>query len=149
MYKYLFWGVFGLFILFGFLSFAISDSYQKSLRARWHFNLGEYETAHQLAKEAYVLDPYNKMAFGVKKQSELSLRFKNYIEESDDYLLQIKTIVEKPDIQTDDKIRVKFMCEIMIQKFEKFRETVVTDKELVREAKERYQKFKTIYESVY
>lgn len=149
MYKFLFWSVFIGGIAIGLLSFSFSESYQKSIQAKWYYQMGEYQRAYDLAKEAKLLDPYNKMAFGVERQSELSLQFVRYIEDSNQYLSEIQAIVEKDPINIDDRIRVKMMCEVMIGEYERFRETVMTEEELVQAAKANFEKFKKIYETVY
>jgi hypothetical protein len=149
MAKWSFWGMCIVGAGVGFLAFLFSDSYQKSLEAKWYYAIGSYSKAHTLATEAYTIDPYNKMAFGILKQSELSMRFLQYIEDSDSYLQQIQKIVAQDSIQSDDRIRVKMMCEIMIGEFKRFRETVLTDDTLVARAKANYEQFRIIYESVY
>ena len=59
------------------------------MEAKTFYELGEYEKAYQLAKKAYELEPYNRMAFTILTQSEIAKEWKNYIEESKNYFKKI------------------------------------------------------------
>ncbi|MBN2782716.1 MAG: hypothetical protein JXQ66_05700, partial [Campylobacterales bacterium] len=42
--------------------FLINPSYEKSILAKYHYELGEYSKAYTLANEAFSMDVYNRMA---------------------------------------------------------------------------------------
>lgn len=130
--------------------FLFSDSYQKSLQAKYLFTTGEYESANILAKEAFALDPYNKMAVMVMQQSGLSLEYVRYSKEALEYRNKILEITAQEVVSEADRLKVKLLCEIMIGKFHELsRQTVVTDEALVQQAKQQHDWFNEVYESVY
>ncbi len=129
--------------------FGFSDSYKYSMEARMKYFLGEYKEARILAKKAFDIDPYNKMAFSILAQSKISASLVDYVKDSDKYLQKIEELSAKQDFSDRDKIKIKMMTEVMIEKFHKLNPTVMTDKELYAQCIKRYKKFKTIYEKLF
>ena len=129
--------------------FSFSQSYQKSFQSRVYYFLGNYQNAYELAKEAYALDPYNRMAFTMLTQSKIAFKYEDYIKEGTEYLKKIESISSKKEPLKNDMIRVKMMCEIMIERYEKLSPTVLTDKALCEEALSIYKKFKKLHEELF
>jgi len=138
-----------LLLLLMYLFALTNPSYEKAFKAKWHYMSGEYKQALILAKEAYELDPYNRVALTVMRQTEIASKFVDYIKEGEAYLEQIEVIADNPPIKEADKIRIKMMCEIMIDKYSSLPSSALTKSELLSKAKEVYEKFKTLYVSVY
>ncbi|MCF6202004.1 MAG: hypothetical protein L3J42_07790 [Hydrogenimonas sp.] len=126
-----------------------NPSYEKAIEARWLYFMGNYDEAYEVAKEAYELDNYNRMAFTVMRQTEVAKKYLDYIREGERYLKLIEDAANHPPLGEADKVRIKLMCEVMIGKYEKLSPTKLTDKELVERAKQIYKKFKTLYSSLY
>ena len=130
--------------------FALTNpSYEKAFKAKWYYMSGEYEQALVLAKEAYKLDPYNRVALTVMRQSEIASKFVDYIKEGKAYLEQIEAIADNPPIQPADKTRIKMMCEVMIGRYPSLPSSRLTETKLVDRAKEIYEKFNTLYVSLF
>ncbi|WP_457593343.1 hypothetical protein [Hydrogenimonas sp.] len=141
---------FALFLLAGMAIFALTNpSYEKAFEARWHYFMGNYDEAYKIAKKAYELDRYNRMAFTVMRQTEVAKAYLDYIREGKRYLSLIEDVANHPPIGEADKIRIKMMCEVMIGRYEKLSPTKLTDKELVARAKEIYKKFQSLYTSLF
>ncbi|BDY12707.1 hypothetical protein [Hydrogenimonas cancrithermarum] len=139
-----------LLLLAGMAIFAWTNpSYEKAFEAKWHYLMGEYDEAYTLAKEAYELDRYNRMAFTVMTQTEVAKRFIDYIREGEAYLRQIETIADHPPISDADRMRIKLMCEVMMERYEKLAPTKLTEKELVERARDMYEKFQNLYRSLF
>ena len=128
--------------------FTFNDSYKYSLEAKLKYMMGNYKEAIELAHKAFELDPYNKMAFSMLAQSKISIKFLNYIEDGEKYLKKIELISKKSNITHEDKIKVKMMCEVMLERYKKLAPTVLTPKPLVEKSKKLYQTFKKIYENL-
>ncbi len=131
------------------LYFYFNDSYRKSLEAKYFYLKGDYKRAYILSKEAFDLDPYNKMAFTIMTQSKISSKFQNYINDGEKFLKEIKRISDKPKVTDADRVRIKMMCETMIEKFKTLTPTALTDKNLKREAFKIYSEFKQIHEELF
>jgi tetratricopeptide (TPR) repeat protein len=129
--------------------FGFSDSYKYSMEARMKYFMGDYEKARELAKKAFDLDPYNKMAFSILSQSKISAQMADYVKEADKYLQKIEQLTNKSDFSQRDKLKIKLITEIMMEKFNKLNPTVLTDKELYAECIKRYEKFKTLHERLF
>jgi len=129
--------------------FGFNDSYKYSMEARMKYFMGDYEAARELAKKAFDIDPYNKMAFSILSQSKISAEMADYVQEADKYLSKIEALTNKPDFTSRDKLKIKMITEIMMEKFSKLNPTVLTDKELYAECIKRYKKFKTIHERLF
>ena len=128
--------------------FLMSHSYQLSLEAKVHYYLGNYSKAKKIAKEAHQKDRYNRMAATVMTQSELALEYVRYNEQAHGYLAKIKEISQKEYIEKADRIRIKFMAEIMIESFPKLTPTVLIDPDLKKESEAYAKEFEMIHEKV-
>ncbi len=146
----LFWSFFFVILLalIGFY-FYQNDSYRKSIEAKYYYLKGDYKKAYILSREAFDLDPYNKMAFTIMTQSKISAKYQEYIEEGRNFLDKIKAISEKPSITKADKTKIKMMCETMMERYKNISPTVLTDKSLVKEAMKTYRQFEQIYEDLF
>lgn len=130
--------------------FALTNpSYEKALEARWQYFMGNYDEAYRIAKEAYELDRYNRMAFTVMTQTEVAKRYLDYIREGERYLDLIEDVANHPPIGEADRVRIKIMCEVMMGKYEKLSPTKLTDRDLVERAEEIYKKFESLYRSLF
>jgi len=145
----------GLFLFFLLIMGAIAlyfytnESYKKSIEAKYFYMKEDYKKAYLLSREAFGDDPYNKMAFSVMTQSKIAFKFQDYINDGKKYLLDIKSISEKKSISKADKVRIKMMCETMMQKYQNISPTVLTNKKLFKEATKIYKQFKQIYEDLF
>lgn len=126
-----------------------SPSYQKSLEAKVYYALGDYYEANILAQEAYDIDKYNKMAFTLLSQSNIALKYDKYIQEARKYLSEISIISNKEKFETKDKVKVKMMCEIMIEDYNNLNPSKLTKESLKIEAKKLFLKFNEIYEQLF
>ncbi len=128
--------------------FLFNPSYERSLEAKFYYTIGSYAEAERLAKEAFVLNSYNRMASTVMVQSQTALRFVAYIEESKHYLEEISKMAASSPIGDAQRAKVRMICEIMMAQFEKISATVVTDRSLVEEASSYHDKFRVLYAKV-
>ncbi len=149
LFKKLFITIFIIVSFIGLYFVGFSQSYKLSLEARVKYVMGDYKGARILAKEAFELDPYNKMAFSILAQSKISAKFLDYIEDAKRYLSKIEELSSRGDFSKADKIKIKFYCEIMIEKYKKLSPTVMTDKELYKASTKEYEKFVKIYEELF
>ncbi len=146
----MFYALLALLLLVGMAIFALTNpSYEKAFEARWQYFMGNYDEAYKIAKEAYELDRYNRMAFTVMTQTEVAKRYLDYIREGERYLSLIEDVANHPPIGEADKVRIKMMCEVMIGKYERMAPTKLTDRELVQRAEEIYRKFRSLYTSLF
>ncbi len=129
--------------------FGFNDSYKYSLEARMKYFMGDYAAARTLAKKAFEIDPYNKMAFSILAQSKISARMADYVQEADRYLKKIEQLTNKPEFTRRDKLKIKMITELMMEKYDRLTPTVLTDKKLFAACTERYNKFKTIHERLF
>ncbi len=128
--------------------FLINPSYEKSLRAKYYYEMGDYREAYSLAKEAFSLDLYNRMAATVMAQSKTSLKYVHYIEDAKKYMLDIDEIARHENILDADKARIKLICRIMLSSYIKLAPSVITDDKLVEEAAMYHDKFEKLLEKV-
>lgn len=126
----------------------ISPSYQHSLEAKAYYMMGNYKKALELADLSYKEDRYNRMASTILTQSKLAMEYVTYLEDAKNYLLQIKALSEKPYVEKADKIRMKFMTEIMIERYPKLTPTVMIDTDLKKAVKAEYEALKAIHEKI-
>ena len=139
-----------LALLIGMAIFAWTNpSYEKAFEAKWYYMLGEYDPAYDLAKEAYALDRYNRMAFTVMTQTAVAKKFLDYIGEGRRYLALIEKIADHPPISKADRLRIKMMCEVMMDRYATLTPTKLTDRKLVEEAHAMYERFKTLHDSIF
>jgi len=125
--------------------FAFNPSYQLSLEATYHYTMGDYEIAYDLSSEAYEKEPYNRMARSIMVQSKYALRYVNYNLEANEYLSKISVYASHKKISKPEQMRIKMMCEIMIDKHNKMQPTILIDEDLVEESRNNYKKFKKIH----
>jgi len=128
--------------------FIVNPSYEKSIRAKYYFEVSEYNKALVLAKEAFTLDVYNRMASTVMAQSITSLKYVKYIEMGKGYAQQIDLIATHEFISDADKAKIRLMCSIMIDSYIKLAPSVITDKALVEESTMYFEKFEKLFEKV-
>jgi len=129
--------------------FSSNSSYQNSIQARIYYFLGNYESAYELAKEAYAQDNYNKMANTVMTQSKIAKEYEAYIKQGNNYLVRIDEISSKKDYTEADKVRVKMMCEIMIDSYGELLPSTLTDKSLLKSSKKMQKKFIQLHEELF
>jgi len=128
--------------------FLINPSYQKSIEAKYYFEVGEYDDAYALANEAFSMDVYNRMAATIMAQSKTSLKYVKYINQAKIYFTQINEIAMQENISDGDRARMKIMSEIMVNSYVKLAPSIITDKELVQEAKKYHDDFEKLLEKV-
>lgn len=110
--------------------------------------MGEYAEAEVLAKEAFSLNPYNRMASTVMTQSQTALIFVRYITQAKEYLHQISKMAESQSITEAQQAKIKLMSEIMIDSYKKVVATVFIDKALIDEAAHYHKEFLELNEKV-
>ncbi len=137
-----------LTILFMGLYFLINPSYEKSLKAKYYYETGDYKEALVLAKEAFSLDVYNRRASTRTAQSITSLKYVSYIEDAKKYMPEINKIATHDVISDADKAKIRMMCSIMISTYIKLAPSVVTDSDLVDDAARYYNDFEKLLEKV-
>lgn len=126
----------------------INPSYEKSLESKVFFAMGKYEDAYKLAKEAFELDPYNRMASTVMTQSQTALLFVRYNDQARQYKERIAQIADQKNITEAERAKIRMMAAIMIDSFRTIAPTVVTDEALVREARSHYEQFKKLHDEL-
>jgi len=131
-----------------FVYFQINPSYEKSIRAKYHYEMAEYKEAYVLANEAFSLDVYNRMASTVMAQSKISLQYVAYLDDAKNYMKKVNEIATHEVITNADKAKMKLMCKIMIESYVKLAPSVVTDTDLVQEAASYYKNFEHLLEKV-
>ncbi|MDH4945201.1 hypothetical protein [Sulfurimonas sp. C5] len=130
------------------LFFLTNPSYEKSLQAKYYYEIGDYHEAYKLANEAFVLDVYNRMASTIMAQSKTSMKYEKYIEQSKSYLREINDIIANDTIDEAKRSKIKLMSEVMVDSYIKLAPSVVTDKALVDEAARYHEQFEKILEKV-
>ena len=135
-------------LLFMAVYFLVNPSYEKSVKAKYYFEMGEYKDAYSLAQEAFSIDVYNRMAATIMAQSKTSLRYVKYNRQAKKYMSQIDEIAMHEDISEADKAKIRLICEIMIGSYTKLAPSIITDKELVQETANYYHKFEKLLEKV-
>jgi len=129
--------------------FSSNSSYQNSIQARVYYFLGNYESAYKLAKKAYEQDSYNKMANTVMTQSKIAKEYEAYIKQGNEYFARIDDISSKKDYTEADKVRVKMMCEIMIDNYNDLAPSTLTDKSLQSSSLKMQKKFIQLHEELF
>ena len=147
-YKIVFNIVLLLVILLVIFFFSFTESYRLSLEAKVKYGVGDYVEARRLAKEAFDLDPYNKMAVSILAQSKISAILKDYLNDAKEYLKKIDLLTNRGDFSDADKIKIKMMCEVMIGRYKKLNPTIMTDKDLYEECTTYYNKYQKIYKEL-
>ena len=137
-------------LIFGLLGYSyFKPSFRYSLEAKFFYEIGEYQKAFDLAKKAYILDPYNRMAFTIYTQAPIAKKYQDYINSSKQYFKKIEEIANKENITKADKLRVKMMLEIIIDGYKTLKPSKLISESLKQEAKNYYLKAKDLYENVY
>ena len=131
-----------------FVYFLVNPSYEKSLEAKYYYETGNYEKAYELAKEAFSMDVYNRMASTIMAQSKTSLKYVKYVQQAKEYMRRINEIAAKPSISDADRAKMKLMSEVMIDSYVKLAPSVITDKALVQEAAQYHKSFEKLLEKV-
>jgi hypothetical protein len=140
-----------LFVTVMGLYFAFNPSYERSLQAKFYYTLGDYKTAHTLARESFALDSYNRMAATVMTQSQTALKFVDYIAEAKRYSADIAAMADAETISGADRAKMKLICEVMMESFVKISpirrdgRSVVIDRALIEEAKGYYEQFVALH----
>jgi tetratricopeptide (TPR) repeat protein len=127
----------------------LNDSYRLSIEAKYFFETGDYKKAETLAKKAYILDPYNRMAFTIYTQSKIAKQWQNYINDSIKYFKKIEQIANKNKITQKDKEKIKIMLEIIIDEYNTLTPSNLLPENLKQKGKELYRKGKKLYVEVF
>jgi tRNA U34 5-carboxymethylaminomethyl modifying enzyme MnmG/GidA len=128
--------------------FVMHPSYQKSLEAKYYYELGNYNKAYSLANTAFSLDVYNRMASTIMAQSKTSMKYEKYITQAKKYMVQIDTMAAKATISDADRAKIKMMSQIVVDSYTQLAPSVITDKSLVNEAKKYHDNFEKLLEKV-
>ena len=144
--------IFPLIAMFLLLSmgayFLLNPSYEKSVKAKYYYEMGDYREALNLSKEAFSMDLYNRMASTIMAQSITSLKYSSYIKDAKKYMKNINEIATHEVISDADKAKIRMICEIMIESYVKLAPSVITNEELVNEAARYYNGFEKLLEKV-
>lgn len=137
----------GLIFTMG-IYFLLNPSYERSLLAKYHYEMGEYSEAYTLANEAFSMDIYNRMAATIMAQSKISMKYEKYVKDAKKYMKEINEIANHDEISEADKAKIRTICEIMKSSYIKLAPSVITDKELVDEVRGYYKEFESLHEKV-
>ena len=130
------------------LSFLINPSYQKSIEAKYYYEIGSYKSAYSLANEAFSMDVYNRMASTIMAQSKTSLKYVAYLNDAKKYIKEIDSMAAEGGITDAQRAKIKIMCNIMIDSYPKLAPSVITNERLVQDAQKYFNKFEKILEKV-
>ena len=128
--------------------FLLNPSYEKSIEAKYYYEVGEYNRAYTLANEAFSMDVYNRMASTIMAQSKTSLKYVKYIDQAKTFLAEINAMAKKESLSDGDRAKIKMMSEIMVDSFVKLAPSIITDKELVARAAKYHDDFEKLLEKV-
>jgi tetratricopeptide (TPR) repeat protein len=128
--------------------FLANPSYEKSLRAKYYYEIGEYKEALSLAKEAFGEDIYNRMAATVMAQSLTAMKYVTYLEDAKKYKKELDAIALHETITQADKAKIRLICSIMTSSYKKLAPSVITDKKLVEDAAQYNKEFENLFEKV-
>jgi len=138
-----------IIVIGSILYFYFNPSYRLSLEARYYFEIGNFKKAYNLAHEAYIIDPYNRMAFTIETQSKIANEWTTFIEDSDRYFKKIEQIANKSIVTKKDKLRIKMMLEILLDEYKILKPSLLLPEDLKEKAKKRYEKVKRLYEKLF
>ena len=130
------------------LYFFFNPSYERSIEAKYHYEMGHYQEAYELASEAFAMDVYNRMAATIMAQSLTSLKYVAYIKQSQEYMAQIDAIVKGDYISEAQKAKIKLMSEVVVDSYKKLAPSIITDEALVQEAAMHHANFEKFLEKV-
>ena len=133
-----------LVIVFATICFIFTTTYRLAIEAKYHYILDDYERAYELASIAYEKEPYNTMAFTVRQQSSVILHLRRIIKEAKQTYAQIQAITDKNHITNSDKVRIKLLCEIIIDEFDDLNFPLLDKAYLYDEAKQYRDEFEKI-----
>ena len=133
-----------------FISFVtLSPSYKNALKAKFYYEMGDYETVYKLSKSAYHKDIYNKLAHTVMVQSEISQKYALYIARSNDYLEKIQKISKSGKVSKVNLDKIRMMCDIAVSDYDLLKPSNLTDPDLQKEAKMIRDKFLTLQKELF
>jgi len=135
-------------LLFMGIYFLVNPSYQKSIEAKYHYEMGHYKEAYTLANEAFSLDVYNRMASTIMAQSQTSLKYVAYINQAKEYMTTINEIAKSDTISDAQRAKIKMMSEIVVDSYTKLAPSVITNQDLVKEAASYHANFEKLLEKV-
>jgi len=139
-----------LFLIMGiFLYYFFNDSYRYSLEAKAYYEMGQYNKALILSQKAYKLDKYNRMAFTILTQSKIAKSWQKFIDESEQYFIDIDNISNKEKITKADKIRIKMMLEIIMGEYKTLKHSEFLNETLKNNAYIQYKKAKELYDGIF
>ncbi|MBN7288569.1 MULTISPECIES: hypothetical protein [Campylobacter] len=127
-------------IVAGWLFFETNGSYQLSFKAKFYYEIGNFDEAFKLSQRALELDNYNKMASTLVNQSKIALKFTAYINDGKKYLQNIKQMSQN-EVSNADRERIRLMCEIMIEGYSQLQDSPLLDSDLKNEAKNMRENF--------
>ena len=133
--------IMGIFVL-------INPSYEKSIKAKYHYEIGEYNEALSRAKEAFSQDLYNRMASTIMAQSKTSLKYVAFIDEAQSYMKEINKIATNDIISDADKAKIRLMCEIITKSYVKLAPSVITNDDLTKQSAKYNKMFEKLLEKV-
>ena len=84
------------------------------------------------------------MAFTVRQQSAVILNLRKIIQEAKQTYAQIQAITDKNHITNSDKVRIKLLCEIIIEEFDELNFPLLDKAHLYDEAKQYRDEFEKI-----
>jgi len=128
--------------------FLINPSYQRSIEAKYYYEIGDYKEAYSLAQEAFSMDVYNRMAATIMAQSTTSLKYVAYIDQAKTYFTQINEMANQDNISDADRARMRLMSEIMVDSYVKLAPSIITDEKLVSKAAKYHNDFEKLLEKV-
>jgi tRNA U34 5-carboxymethylaminomethyl modifying enzyme MnmG/GidA len=145
--KSLFFTAFGV-VLSMVVYFVVNPSSEKSLEAKYYYEIGKYDIAYEKAKEAFALDGYNRMASTVMAQSKIAMKYQAYINQAKGYMEEINAMANQDSLTQKDRAKIKMMSEIVVNQYKKLAPSVMTDEALVKEAQRYYKEFGKLLEKV-
>jgi len=128
--------------------FLLHPSYEKSLKAKYYYQMGDYKYALTLAEEAFNIDLYNRMASTIMAQSKASLKYVSYNEDARKYMQEINTIASGEYVTSADTAKIRTMATIVVSSYKKLAPSTVIADDLKAEALKHYNDFENLLEKV-
>jgi tRNA U34 5-carboxymethylaminomethyl modifying enzyme MnmG/GidA len=128
--------------------FVLNPSYEKSLEAKYYYEIGDYTEAYTRASEAFSQDQYNRMASTIMAQSKIAMKYTKYINQAKEYMQEINAMATQETLSDADRAKIKMMSEIMVKSYKKLAPSVITDEALTQEALQYYKDFENLLEKV-
>lgn len=135
-------------LLFMGVYFLFNPSYERSIEAKYHYEMGHYEEAYKLANEAFSMDVYNRMASTIMAQSKTSLKYVAYITQAKTYMQDINAMAQDDGISDVQRAKIRLMSQVVVDSYTKLAPSVITDNQLVEEAALYNEKFEKLLEKV-